>query len=79
MKEPDQTPVRPAAVHFEAPTHEPLVAAILITQDPVDGEYKAYLRTGDGYMTPDRHLIALLIQSCELRNLPETTERNTRP
>jgi hypothetical protein len=72
MKEPsEQTPVRPAAVHFDAPTHEPLVSAVLITQDPDTGEYKLYLRSSAAYTPPDRHLLALLVQSVEIRNLAE--------
>lgn len=71
MTEHEKTPVRPAAVHFHAPTHEPLVAAILITEDPDNGEFKAYIRPSTQYAPPDPQLIALLVQSCEIRNLPE--------
>lgn len=75
MKEPDQTPVRPAAVHFEAPTWEPLVAAVLITRDPETGAYRAYLKTGDGYVAPPRDLLAMLVQSVEIKNLKETENK----
>lgn len=67
----DRTPVRPAAVHFDAPTHHPLVAAVLITQDPADGSYHLHLKSGSAYASPDRHLLALLVQSVEIRNLAE--------
>lgn len=56
---------------FHAPTHEPLVAAVLITQDPDNGEFKAYIRPSTHYAPPDPGLVALLVQSCEIRNLPE--------
>lgn len=65
-------PVRPAAVHFDAPTHHPLVAAVLITQDPDTGEYLAHLRSGGSYAPLDRQLVAMLIASVEIRNLAET-------
>jgi len=71
MTDQEKTPVRPAAVQFDAPTHEPLVCAVLITIDPDLGEYHAYVRTGHEYQSPDRHLIALLVQSAEIRNLAE--------
>lgn len=73
----EKVPVRPAAVHFHAPTHEPLVAAVLITRDPDTGDYRAYSRTGDEYRPPDRFIVAMLVQSVELRNAPETEERET--
>jgi hypothetical protein len=71
MTDNDRTPVRPASVHFDAPTHEPLVAALLFTYDPELGEYRAYVRTGSQYVSPDRHLVALMMQSLEIRNLAE--------
>jgi len=71
MIDPEKIPVRPAAVHFDAPTHEPLACAVLITHDPELDEYHAYVRTGAEYKTPDRHLISLLVQSVEIRNLAE--------
>lgn len=71
MTDNEPTPVRPAAVHFEAPTHEPLACAVLITWSPELGEYHAYVRTGKDYVSPDRHIIAALVQSVEIRNLAE--------
>ena len=70
MTDNDRAPVRPAAVHFDAPTDQPLACAVLVTQDH-DGQYQAYVRTGKGYASPDRHLIALMMQSIEIRNLAE--------
>lgn len=71
MTKRDRTPIRPASVLFHAPTHEPLVCAVLITQDPDNGEYKAYIRPSTEYAPPDPSLLALLVQSVEIRNLPE--------
>lgn len=70
MTDPRQ-PVRLASVHFDAPTHEPLVVAVLVTRDPETGAYRAYTRSGAAYLPPDPDLIALLAQSCEITNLPE--------
>lgn len=72
MTDNEKIPIRPAAVHFEAPTHEPLVCAVLITWSDELQEYHAYVRTGADYHSPDRNLIALLLQSIEIRNLAET-------
>lgn len=76
MTDPDRTPVRPAAVVFHAPTHEPLVVGILITQDPDTGQFRAWVRPSKDYASPDRDLIALLVQSAEIRNLAERENPN---
>ena len=71
MTDNEPIPVRPAAVHFNAPTEHPLAAAVLITQDPATGQYHPHVRLGRGYAAPDPHLISLLVQSVEIRNLAE--------
>jgi hypothetical protein len=71
MTDYDLPPVRPAAVHFGAPTHQPLVAAVLITQDPTTGEYLAWVKPSTDYAPPDPQIVAALITSVEIRNLAE--------
>lgn len=68
----DRTPVRPSSVGFpDAPTHEPLVAAVLITLDPDEGKLRSYVRAVPGVATPDQEIIDLLRSSMEIRSLPE--------
>jgi hypothetical protein len=68
----EKIPVRPQAVVFEgSPTHEPLACAILITQDPETGELHGFIRVGTTPMGPDPKLVAMLMQSVEIRHLNE--------
>jgi hypothetical protein len=65
-------PVRPAAVGFpQAPTHEPMVAAVLVTLDPRDGQLRTYVRTGRGCTGPAPDVLELLTTHLAIRNLPE--------
>lgn len=69
-----RTPVRPAAIGFpDAPTHEPLVAAVLITLDPDAQQLRSYVRAVPGVAAPDPEIIDLLRSSMEIRSLPEVT------
>lgn len=69
-----RTPVRPAAVGFpDAPTHEPLVAAVLITLDPECQRLRSYVRSVPGMAAPDPEIVDLLRSSMEIRALPEVT------
>lgn len=69
-----RTPVRSSSIGFpDAPTHEPLVAAVLITLDPCNQQLRSYVRTATGMAEPDPEIVALLRGSMEIRALPEVT------
>jgi hypothetical protein len=74
MHDDTRVPVRSASIGFpDAPLHEPLVAAVLITLDPDKGQLRSYIRSVPGVATPDEEIVDLLRSSMELRSLPEVT------